>query len=268
MSCTRVELYTLVSLLGGGIVIGLPDPFPGWLIEEISEATRQAKQKLMNRQWLRIHSDGQLVVDFSIAAMVCTIVEPQAVVLLTRGRFDEQLSRQWAAYLRPPLLMWMEEDSDEELTIEQIEESTLPRRILENWTINAQLTANSVGSVVVPLSAREAVLQLRQRSEKAIYTVLRQYGAPAKEARALSHGLSTARQNGAMIVLQRQKNIWTTSNLGILEGENGLWLLHITVSGNTPFVEFTPAPACRVEKEIITTLLRAGFIVNDGHGNH
>jgi len=79
------ELFTLASLLGGKTLIGIPDPFPGWLSEEIQQTMQSAQSSLG-------HSGG--CAPFSptrrMECLPCSAVElwQQVEVLLERYFFE------------------------------------------------------------------------------------------------------------------------------------------------------------------------------------
>lgn len=52
LQCSTIELYTLASLVGGEMLVGVPDPFQGWLREEIELSMQKARQTLIQRNVL------------------------------------------------------------------------------------------------------------------------------------------------------------------------------------------------------------------------
>jgi hypothetical protein len=57
LECTGRELFYLSSLAGGGALIGIPDPFTGWLADDIADTMQQAQADLAQRHVVAIRPD-------------------------------------------------------------------------------------------------------------------------------------------------------------------------------------------------------------------
>lgn len=261
ISVSSHELYVLASLLGGDMIIGVPDPFPGWLREEIDAALEQAQGRLIEHQYLQRHSEDQIVIDLVAAGLVGTMIEPQRVLLLSLTHAENSTSL-WTAYHRPPLTTWLEGNSHGEWRLQAIDPETLPERVAQIWNLKEQKPPPG-GSVMIPQDAIQAVRAARYECETALFQLLHHYGAIGENARALAHTLATARQNGALTLLIRQGKGWSMEGLGILEGENGLWLLRQEGPSDHPLVICQPSTAEAVLKEVHILLQQSGWLEVD-----
>ena len=248
LSCSNVELFTLASLLGGVMLVGVPDPFPGWLTEEIEEAMQAARKTLAERGHLTLRPDGQVVMDVATAALVGTLVAPRAVFLLTEATPDKA-PRQWACYHRPPLTVLLESEG-EALSLKPLEgQSALFEQVVSAWQLGVQKAVRAE-TLSLPESAMQSEREARTAGEAAMQNALQQAGAGAKNARALARTLSASRRSGALVAMRPRENSWETGGLGMLDGENGLWLLRSFTRQQADWVELIPCSAQKLSAEI------------------
>lgn len=253
-SCSPVELFTLASLLGGEMLVGVPDPFPGWLREEIEEAMQGAQKALAERGHLTLRPDGQVVMDVVTAALVGTLVAPQAVVLLTETLPDGTPNRS-AFYYRSPLTVFLKIEGDT-WSLRPIEgPDALYEQIVDIWQIGAQKAVRAE-TFSLPESAMQLAREARSSGEAAVQRALQQAGAEAKNARALARTLSAPRRNGALVAMRPRENAWEIGGLGMLEGENGMWLLRSFTRQQTDWVELKPCSGEELAGEIQKLLRR------------
>ncbi len=92
ITCTPAEAAFLASLLGAHTLLGLSDPFHGWLADEIGEAWERARTTLAERRYLEVAAEENLVIDTMVAALIGTWAFSQASLSSRRnfricGRF-------------------------------------------------------------------------------------------------------------------------------------------------------------------------------------
>ena len=247
------ELFTLASLMGGEMLLGIPDPFPGWLTEEIVEAMEAARQKMVERGFLALQSDGQIVIDAIVAALIWPIVTPQVVLLLIGG-VPDQPSQQISFYHHSPLTVAVELYGEQWNVYPLLDRTALSEQIRQRWQLKEQQGADAQ-AFSLPEDALQAALQVLPAEEK-VCRALQETGVPPTAACAAARTLTTLRQNGALVAIRRRAELWQTEGLGILEGENGLWLLRSLTRRGHPWVEFTPCPASEIMDEIDALLDR------------
>jgi hypothetical protein len=252
--CSSVELYTLASLLGGEMLTGLPDPFPGWLTEEIQAAMEEARQSLTTRGILAPREDGQMVMDVVAAALVGTLVSPQAVFILTVTG-PEPPPRQVNLYYRVPLTVAMERREENWALGFLPDTAAIARRVQELWHLGPQKAVRA-SSFSLSEKEMEQVRQARVLGEKEVLSHLEKAGVPPASARAMARTLTAPRQNGAMVALCSRQGVWDTGGLGILEGENGLWLLRSFSRQGANWIECVPRSGQQLMAEVETLLHR------------
>lgn len=238
LSCSPVELYTLASLLGGEMLIGVPDPFPGWLTEEIQAAMDEARQSLTVRGILAPRGEGEVVIDVVTAALVGTLVAPRAAFLLTHTTPD-LLSRQINIYHRPPLTAAMEQREGQWVLRFLPDTDGIVHQVQELWGLGSQQAVRAS-----PFSLPEGVMEEARRAqplgETEIRKRLEEAGVPLAGAGALARTLADPRQNGALVAVLSRQGVWDAGGLGMLEGENGLWLLRSFSRQQVQWIECIP----------------------------
>jgi len=255
-SCSPVELYTLASLLGGEMLIGVPDPFPGWLTEEIQEAMEGAMGSLMASGVLAPRDNGQIVMDVAVAALVGTMIAPQTVfVLTTTIASPHQLFCRRNIYHRPPLTMMMEL-REEPWTLRFLPDpEAVLQQVRECWRLGSQ-EAVSASPFALPESVLEQARQVRPAGEQEVREQLEKAGVSAANAAALAHTLVHPIRNGALVAVRAHEGNWDTGGLGMLEGENGLWMLRSFSRQQTQWIECIPRSGEQLMADVETLVHR------------
>lgn len=248
LCCSPDELYTLASLLGGEMLIGVPDPFPGWLTEEIQAAMDEARQALTARGILASHGEEGVVMDVVAAALVGTLIAPRAAFLLTRTTPDPS-ALQINLYHRPPLTVAMEQREGQWVLRFLPDTDAIVHQVRELWGLGAQRAVRT-SPFSLPESGMEEARQARPLGEVEIQKRLEKAGVPSASAGALARTLANPRQNGALVAIGFRQGVWDTGGLGMLEGENGLWLLRSFSRQQTPWVECRPCSSQELMAEV------------------
>lgn len=239
-TCSSEELFTLAAVLGGETLIGVPDPFPGWLTEEIEAAVNKACENLIRRGYLQ-EQNGALQMDVLVAALVATVAEPDTVVILTAHQ-PPQMPQQEAFYWRPPLIVHLrhEEEALHLAALSSAEE--IPSLVRKAWALEMQQPARAQGFAVLQ-ETLDAVREALGQGEQEAIQVLHRSGVESGNARAFVQTLQTGTRNGALTALRPLETTWQVSGIGMLEGENGLWRLRPFQRQNAEWVECTPCSA-------------------------
>lgn len=251
--CCPEELFTLASMLGGETLLGVPDPFPGWLTEEIEGAVEKARQSLIERGYLK-EQDGALHMDVLVAALVATVANPDTAILLTVHQPPHK--PQWKAfYWRSPLSVTLHPEEDH-YTLASLPSSQDALSLsLKTWGVDAQEPALGETFAVLQKvldTTREA---LEQGEQEAI-RVLHLAGVEPDSARSFVRTLRTGVRNGTLIAFRPLETTWQVGGIGMLEGKNGLWRLRPFQRQNAEWVECTPCSANELMEEMQLFLKR------------
>jgi len=249
------ELFTLASLLGGKTLIGIPDPFPGWLTEEIQQTVQAAQSSLVHKNYLRVEGD-ELKMDALVAALIGTLIQPQSVLLFTLSQRSAPLHQE-GLYHRPPFIVHLSPQQDD-YQVYPLAESEVNTLLRQRW--GPQTESAAPGQ---PFALPETeLLGIRQAlggaPSASALQILQRAGVSEDSAMAFLSTWQTAQRNGALVVM-RQRDTWQVNGLGFLESANGLWRLRSFQSNAQDWVECLPCSATEFWQHVATLLERYFF---------
>jgi len=247
------ELFTLASLLGGKTLIGIPDPFPGWLTEEIQETMQAAQSDLVHKDYLRVEGD-ELKMDALVAALMGTLIQPQSVLLFTLSQPSAPLHQE-GVYHRPPFIVHLSPQQDV-YQLYPLAESEVNTLLRQRW--GPQTESAAAGQ---PFSLPETeLLSIRQAlGAPSAMQILQRAGVSKDSVMAFLSTWQTAQRNGALVVIRQRDSTWQVNGLGFLESENGLWRLCSFQSNAQDWVECLPCSATEFWLHVATLLQRYFF---------
>lgn len=247
---SSVEATLLASLLGANMLLGIEDPFFGWLTEEIEEAWDQARVALAERRFIEVGPEGRVVMDTAVAALVGTWAFPEASFLVTFTPADGPAQVR-SFHLTRSLGVEQAPAAESSCQLTALEDApAVYRRVLQMLCLTDQEAASGR-----PATLSEALLtQARGRATEggvvAAEELLRGAGLEKATARSLAQTLVDPIANGALVALTRRATTWEVAGLGLLEGRNGLWRLRSFTRDEEPWVEATPCTRTQLGEEI------------------
>lgn len=227
ITCSAQEMVFLAGLLGADSLLGVDDPFWGWLANEIEAAWQQALESLAERRFIEIQPDGNVVMDVAVAALMGTCAFPEASLILTYAPASGEATT-WHFHVTRHLAVEQvplgEPVSTCRLTALE-DGGAAYRRLLEIWRLNGQLAVSSSGGTLPEAGLTRARELAGESGQEAARTALQQAGLETTVAAALAETLAEPVANGALVALTRRETAWEVAGLGSLEGRNGLWRL-------------------------------------------
>lgn len=257
ITCSASEATFLASLLGGEMLLGMVDPFPGWLTEEIHESWQQAQKALAERHYIAIEADGRIVVDTTVAALISTWASPVASFILT-WTLDCLPSQTRYFHCAPFLAIEQHTLSESAYQLTALESTlTIFQRVIQTWRLTNQTVAPGTKTTLSYDVLTRAHATAQEAGVAAAEALLTEVGVEAVTARALSETLAQPLVNGALVALARRADAWDVCGLGILEGANGLWCLRSFKRHLENWVEVIPSDAAHARAEIHRVMNRA-----------
>lgn len=250
ISCSPVEATFLASLLGANTLLGLEDPFPGWLTEEIQEAWTQARAALAERRFIEVQAAGGIVVDTAVAALVGTWAFPEAsfVLTLTAGSSS---SERHSFHLAQTLGVEQTLTAEYAVQLTALEGApAIYRRVTQVLRLENQPAAPGVRTTLSEALLAQARALAVEPELQAAEEVLEQGHLPKATARSLAQMLAAPLANSALVCLARRATTWEAGGFGLLEGCNGLWRLRSFTQDNQNWVEAIPCTAADAGEEI------------------
>lgn len=243
ITCSPVEASFLAGLLGGTALVGMADPFQGWLADEIEAAWADARASLTSRRFIEVQGDGRIVMDIDVAALIAAWAFADVSFLLTcttaEGRVEEcnfHVRQGQAVEQR------MTENGTIRLTpLKNV--AAVYRRIADRLRLRNQPAATGARASLPEAVLVQARAIAAERGAAAASAVLRQAYLPTATADALAEALATPSLNGALAVLARLEIGWDVAGMGVLEGPSGLWRLRAFSQEGENWVEVVPCDA-------------------------
>lgn len=252
LTCSLPELFTLAAFLTGEVIIGVPDPFSGWLVEEIEEAVEQAYHTLAERQYLRIQPDGTLFIDTDVALLVGTVTHPQVLFMVTDMPADGRGQRV-NYYHRSPVTVALTIE-EEQVLLKALPTETLTDAVLRVWQMQEQNPAPAAPFSIPEDALRQAKEALPAR-EKA-RQILQNAKVPSDHAEALVDALAHPKRTATLAAIRSHPNRWEAQGMVALEGPKGLWLLRSFSRNQIPWVECIPCSAAKMQEEVQSLIQR------------
>jgi len=250
ITCSSVEATFLASLLGARMLLGIEDPFRGWLTEEIEEAWSRARAGLAERRFIEIQADGGVVMDPAVAALVGVWAFPQASFMLNFTSGDGPTERR---YFHLTQTLGVEQVLTAEAAVQLTALEGAPaiyRRVLQIFRLGDQAAAPGNPAMLTEALLIQARARAIESGSGAAQKVLQQGHLPEATARSLARTLADPIANGALVCLARRTTTWEVSGLGLLEGRNGLWRLRSFARDEEPWIEAIPCTAVQFGEEI------------------
>jgi len=246
-----IEATFLASLLGADMLLGIQDPFLGWLTEEIEDAWNQARSALAERHFIEEQPDGSIVMDTAAAALIGTWAFPEASFLVTFTPLDD--SPQICSFHLTRNLAVEQAQVSDAIQLTALEDAqAVYWRILEMMRLKEKdlLAAPVPGVKLSESHLRAARARAVEVGEKGALEALREAGLPENTAQSLASTLAKPVANSALTALARRSTTWEASGLGLLEGTNGLWLLRSFARDRENWVELVPCDAVQARQEV------------------
>lgn len=257
ITCSPQEMVFLAGLLGADTLLGIEDPFRGWLADEIEEAWQQARTVLAERRFIEIQTDGSVVMDVAVAALVGTWAFPEASFVLTvtsaGGLADTRyfhLTRHLAVE------QTVEADGCQLAALEN--RQAVFTRVTGLLGLHEQHPVPGASGVLKEEHLIQARTLAGDSGAEAAQIALHQAGLDTDTAAALAETLAYPVCNGALVALARRESTWEVAGLGLLEGQNGLWRLRAFTRHGENWVEAIPcgaAEACQAIRRVMNRVL-------------
>jgi len=252
------EFWFLLNLFGPGVVLGMEEPYLGWLMEEREAAHREALRSLVDRGLVRMVSNDEIDLDDVLAQMVQACVRPQHSLILHAHRAspvhtDDRRYVHWGEML---LVEHHPIDEDRHRLTALPDRDALLSNLEDVLRLNTPVRSVGEGFVV----KESALFQARQhcrhgKSEKAL-AILQDAGLQEDTAARLVKALISPVANSAAVVVvnRMERDTRHVRGMAVLEGEEDLWIMTPYEHKDTAYVWFTPAEAQGLREKLLAIL--------------
>jgi len=252
------EIWFLFSLFGPAVILGVKNPYLGWLMNEREETQKDALHMLIDRDLVRVVSDDEVAVDDVLAQMIQVCVNPRhSLILHAQGPDASETGERRFVHYGDQLLV--------EHAILDMQQNRLTA-IKDNAALIEYITpllrldtpAKSEGK---SFKVREKILfEARELCENKhdheALSLLLEFGLDDKVASALINTLKGPVSNSAAVVVVNriERDTQHVRGMAILEGEKDVWMMRPFDQNGSTYVEFTPANADTLRKRLVAIL--------------
>lgn len=228
--------------------------------QELREAFEQAQSSLERRGWIESQTEGQFVLDVTVAGVVGILGFATEALFATQFR-EQDLHPQVHRYFSAEGLIVEQRggDSAEEITLTALRDAeTLSRRLDEYLGLRSQEAPVEGAFRCDEEAFGDVPYILAGDGRPAAVARLVEIGAEERMAAGLIRAMECPMRQTTLQALQldpdHESSIRLRSNLTVLEGVSGLWVLHTCLEDEPVSVEILPSDADRVRGVVGATV--------------
>ncbi|HEY3367378.1 MAG TPA: hypothetical protein VGK74_20160 [Symbiobacteriaceae bacterium] len=257
ISFSAAEAAYLAALLGAETLVGFPDPFYGWLAEDIRTALLETRAGLAGRGLVTLGPEGSTAIDPAVAPLIRACGFADASFVLTRTdpagttavRYYHVAPELTVEHVTPPHSLSAGDLAGVAGTYE------VYRRVLAFFRLEGQI-APAADSGLLPEALLRRARTLAESNEGEARAVLLQAGLSTSVARALAETFLHPVGNAALVALARRADAPEVDGVAFLAGANGIWRLRPTSRHGADWVELSPFTAAEAESGILRVMNR------------
>ncbi|HYF94515.1 MAG TPA: hypothetical protein VD969_20040 [Symbiobacteriaceae bacterium] len=252
VTVTREEYALLGGVLGATTLIGLPDPFPGMLADEIRQRLATVRADLLGRGMIRIRPDNRLLVEPRLGAIMSICAFPEVTFLLTVNR-PSHSPEQYIFHVTRQGAVQTCRTNNQGLTVEMVpaEIGRLAERVQELMAFADAPDPDLPGEEVLKSALSEAWLTAAAAGAEAAGTFLAQSGLSSPLAAAVGATLANPTLNASLACLFQEGRSWKSDGFGVLAGRSGIWRLGAVVRDGSHVVSVLSSSRDAIRQETV-----------------
>ena len=254
---TISELWFLLSQFGPAVILGMDNPYLGWLADEIISAQRQALLSLVDRDLVRIVSDQEISLDDTLADIVRTVTQPEHS-LVVQAQDGRAPTRRYIHIQKNIIVEHLPLDDGQHRLTVFTDEETLAAYLGEFLHFNSPAKGTGKEFCLPEAVLFEARLLCTKQADdqELVLQRLTAAGLSQLEAKRLTAALSSPVANSAAVVVVNRNDNETqhVRGLAVLEGREEMWQMQPFERNGQSWVEFTPSNARLVRQKFLEML--------------
>lgn len=176
MVLTPMEMLCIADILDLDMLIGISDPFIGWLVEDINIALNNARSSLLRKGIIKENRDGNYLVEVLPAGVVALLANPQMTCLVDSRRYGEEesayifhiSSRLSVEYSFPikateEISIIIRRDSE---AIQKVKQIMVPKNMKESRTLNISIPLADFWEILNTSKVEEGGINNTKSSKK------------------------------------------------------------------------------------------------------
>ena len=254
------EFWFLLNQFSPAILLGIENPYFGWLAEEIEPARREALRSLVDRDLVRMVSPEEIALEESLAAMVAVCAQAESSLIIQSQESNGVDARRYIHFGGGLIVQQRQvEDGNYQLTaIQNVQ-------VLSEHLNDDLRTDSKSASKGKPFQIPEGTLFgsnkfIQEGKEEAALNLLKSTGLANDVIERLCPALSAPVANTSFALLANRNNpdAQYVSGFAVLEGQDEMWLMQVHEQNGKPIVTFNPANANMVLEHFLE-IMPAGY---------
>lgn len=250
------EFWFLLQKFAPAVVVGVENPYPGWLIEEIKAKGKGAVLSLSARNLAHTLSETEVSIDEALAAMVGTCARPEHTLIVQSRTTRGGQAHAYVHFREGLIVIHVPVDRRKHLL------SAVGSRedLVENLSDALRLRSEAEG-VGNPFEVDETSLfQARdccaRGDKKEAITLLERSGMEKMVAENLAEVLSRPVANSTVVAIvhRAERGLSNIRGFALLEGSGQMWVMTPFERNEYHFVRFVPSKCESIREEFIRVL--------------
>ncbi len=257
------ELTFLAALLDGQTLLGVADPFDGWLAHQVEEEWAKLCPKMEANQLISRDENGKVVVDGNIAEIIRTCCFPDGCVLLSRW-VENGNSTSGCYYLtRDIQVEKMDESTPEVCTLTVIDDPSAIQSLMKEYFSIDHFNSNESPGIEVPASFIESVRATKGEAHGEMLRQVQERYPAIKEPGQLIHAIVSPLSYTILIYSDFRKEPVGSYGFSVLEGQNCLWKFRSFNKHDEEWMEIKPLTKEGFNQELFNVSKRIKEITED-----
>jgi hypothetical protein len=250
------EFWLLLQQFSPTVVLGLANPYQGWLVEEITAAERKALKSLMDRDLARKVSKDQIDLDDVLAQMIAACAQPRHSLIVQPQDVKRKTGQLFIHFVKDLIVEQCEFEPGQFRLTAIKDQDALVRRLDERL----RLSTKTAGHGAKFRLSEEALMEVRSlcadgHAQKAL-AKLDKAKVPDARAAALVAALTAPVGNTAVALLSNRDRpeLQHVKGFAFLESENELWIMLPLEKNEEKMIEFVPANGKQLKERFLQML--------------
>lgn len=256
LTLSRDEFWLLLEQFSPAVVLGIENPYPGWLADETEKAQRAALSSLLARDLARRVSDSEIALEEALAAMVgaCASAD-HTIIIQVQPTGDLPLTR-YVHFSHGLIVEHAVIDGQRHRLTAYTDKGSLAQHLRDSLRLAPQTTGQGEPFRLPEqalLSARGLLADGRPVEAAA---ALRAGGLSQPITERLQSVLASPVASSSVVVLVNRSDPDTqhVAGFAVLEGEAERWIIRPLEQNGQTIVNFMPAAAAAVHAHLDSVL--------------
>ena len=267
LTLTSAEAEWILYQLQAPTTRLFPFPFDDEPAGKVHQLLDTAQDALLKRGWIETQSDGNVILDMTVAGIVGALGFAKTALFVDLFREQDNKPQVHRYFSAEGLLVEQAGNANNEIVLTAIRDfRTLRERLEEYLGLKNQTVPRKGMFRCDPTAFADIPYILAGDGESAAIAQLVEIGADEHFAADLISAMNAPVQQATLQVVhldtEQPEGVRLTGKLNLLEGVYGLWALRSQLGGAVPLLEIMP---CNAEhaRELVDTLLGT-FIACNG----